>query len=524
MPSRTASYILVPSITFSGLLFLIGIGGAWYMHQANRTVSHSLDRYLTAAQVTERLVLTVRETRLDLLRFLETSDESQLATTRLRLAASDKEILSNFDRNDDQEQVLIMSFQAFAKRFDELSKLEDGENRRVATLGLIESLNQDILPQIEQRLRERQQLASTASRENQQVAERFGFGLLLLGVSGAVGGLVLGFGAARSVHYSLVQISIPVQDMAGRLNEVVGPILVKSNTDLSTLDNSLRLLSDKTADVVQRFQDSQRKSIRREQLAAVGQLAAGLAHELRNPLMSMKLILQTTAEGEFDTLSKRDLLVFQDEVTRLERMLQTFLDFARPPRPEKQIVSVSGLIERTFEIIRTRSSQQDVTLHFHSHGGNDEIEADQAQLRQVFLNLLLNSLDALPGGGNIWVDVQAAGQPPTGEDSFRTDETVSSLGRSGCSTEHAGYVAIRFTDDGPGLSSDLVEQVFEPFVSTKHTGIGLGLSICRQIVESHDGRISAGSCPRGGGAEFVVHLPSRIVECPGSTQPISSLL
>ena len=134
------------------------------------------------------------------------------------------------------------------------------------------------------------------SRQNQIAAQRIGLGLLLLGILGAVAGVLAGFGMARSVHRSLVEISVPVRDIAGRLNEVVGPIKVASDTELAELDGALRLLADKTADVVQRLQESQREMLRHEQLAAVGQLAAGLAHELRNPLMSVKLIVQTAEE------------------------------------------------------------------------------------------------------------------------------------------------------------------------------------------------------------------------------------
>ncbi len=367
----------------------------------------------------------------------------------------------------------------------------------------------DILPLAEKRLTDRQNVASEMSRQNRLIADRIGIGLLLLGVCGAVAGLLVGFGIARSVHRSLVEISIPVQDMAGRLNEVVGPIQVASNTDLSQLDDALRMLSDKTADVVRRLQESQQKSLRREQLAAVGQLAAGLAHELRNPLMSVKLILQTAAERDHESLSKRDLVVIQDEVTRLERMLQTFLDFARPPRPQKQVVDVVQLVETTLEVVRLRAAQQDVQLHSPATSEPLSIEADESQLRQLLLNLLLNALDALPNGGNVWLDVSGdklpASRLPIDDAASKLLAATEGNGRP----EDFRYAIIRVADDGPGLSAEVVERVFEPFVSTKDTGIGLGLSICQQIVESHDGRITAGN-RNNGGAEFTVYLPQLV--------------
>jgi signal transduction histidine kinase len=506
MPSRTTLYILIPTFAVSGLLLTVGLGGAWYAHRTNRDVSDSLDEDLAAAQSAERLVLAIREVRLELSRFVETSDRSHLDAAHTWLDVLEVEVQSRQSLEKSQGNVGEMRFSELRQQLGHVRGNEGIDEQRAAARRLIATLSRDVLPLAERHLAERHTLASEMSRQNRLVAKRIGIGLLLLGVCGAVAGLLFGFGIARSVHRSLVEISIPVQDMAGRLNAVVGPIQVASNADLSQLDDALRMLSDKTADVVQRLQESQRKSLRREQLAAVGQLAAGLAHELRNPLMAVMLILQTASERDHESLSKRDLAVMQDEVTRLERMLQTFLDFARPPRPQKQAVDVIHLVETTLEVVRLRAAQQDVQLHSPDTSGALSIEADESQLRQLLLNLLLNALDALPAGGNVWLHVSSDKLSPS---RLPTDDTANKLlegtdgnGRS----EHLRYASIRVADDGPGLAAEVVERVFEPFVSTKDTGIGLGLSICQQIVESHDGCITAGN-RHNGGAEFTVYLP-----------------
>jgi signal transduction histidine kinase len=331
----------------------------------------------------------------------------------------------------------------------------------------------------------------------------------------------------------MLQISLPVHDMAGRLNEVVGPINVTVNTELSGLDEVLRTLADKTADVVQHLQESQQQAVRNEQLAAIGRLGAGLAHELRNPLMSMKLIVQTAterygcraetaadsapegrkphvsaaADGAHDRLLPRDLAILQEEIARLEKMLQTFLDFARPPRPEKQRVDIRLLVGRTLAFIRPRAESQDVVLHGPDVQNPLWIEGDESQLRQVLLNLLLNALDAMPEGGNVWVDVHATWPPP------------DSVGDDGRHVPRS-HVSICVRDDGPGMSAEVSERIFEPFVSTKPNGIGLGLSICRRIVESHDGYIAARNRELGG-AEITIDLPLQPVTRPqisGGTQ------
>ena len=404
MPSRTTWKILVPTFVVSGLLLFVGVGGAVYVHRANRDVSDSLDENLAAAQSAQRLVLAIRELRLKLIHFATTGDVSHSDNAQASLNLVESEL--------HRQDVFLpewvdsrLRYDDFRKRLNQLFLGPAGEDRREIAADLVALSYTALLAPAERLLKERQQLATQSSRENQAIARRIGVGLLLLGVCGAVAGLLIGFGIARSVHRSMVEISVPVRDMAGRLNEVVGPIHVSSDTDFSRLDGSLRMLADKTTDVVRQLQENQRQALRHEQLAAVGQLAAGLAHELRNPLMSVKLIVQTAAERADRSFNTHDLSVIEDEVTRLEKLLQSFLDFARPPQPKKQTVDVRRVIEKTLEVVQPRASQQDVQLHFSIHGSPGCVDADESQLRQVVLNLLLNALDVLPGGGNIWLNV-----------------------------------------------------------------------------------------------------------------------
>ncbi|MCA9266310.1 MAG: hypothetical protein KDA60_20760 [Planctomycetales bacterium] len=505
MPSRTTWSILIPTFAVSGLLLTVGLGGAWYIHRANRDVSASLAENLVAAQSAERLVLALREARLELVRFADTASTGHLAAARTSLDVAHKE-LPGSQLGMDEGQSLTKVLRELDGRLPGLTSIPDSEQRRTIARELIATLTQHALPLAESNLENRQTLASETSRHNQIIAERIGIGLLTLGICGAVAGLLIGFGITRSVHRSLVQISIPVEDMLGRLNEVVGPIVVDADADLSRLDDSLRMLSEKTADVVRRLQDSQRQSLRREQLAAVGQLAAGLAHELRNPLMSVKLILQTAAERKSTPLNHRDLTVVQDEIARLERMLQTFLDFARPPRPQKLEVDVGHLIETTLEVVQLRATQQDVQLHAPAMESVVLLQADELQLRQLLLNLLLNALDALPHGGNVWCSVDQIAEVPSRPILANPPAVQRTLPVERGRAKETSWVRIRVADDGSGLPPDVLERIFEPFISTKDTGIGLGLSICQQIVESHDGLVVAGN-RHGGGAEMTVYLP-----------------
>jgi signal transduction histidine kinase len=215
-----------------------------------------------------------------------------------------------------------------------------------------------------------------------------------------------------------------------------------------------------------------------------------MAHELRNPLMAMKILVQAAAErSPSGLLDGRDLAVLEEEITRLERLIQTVLDFARPPQLEKRTFDARKLVEQTMNLVSGRAEEQGVRVECDQLGEPVMIQADIGQMRQVLLNLLLNALDAVPSGGTIWLQTLDS-------QSSHPEQAVRSR----------RWLTLRVADTGPGLPAGLAQRIFEPFVSTKETGIGLGLSICTRIVEAHGGEIDAANRPEGG-AVFTVRLP-----------------
>jgi signal transduction histidine kinase len=246
--------------------------------------------------------------------------------------------------------------------------------------------------------------------------------------------------------------------------------------------------------VQRRLLDIQRALTRVEQLATLGRVAAALAHELRNPLTSMRIITQsaTTSDNQV-SLDTRDFSILVQEIERLDSSIQTFLDYARPPHPEKRPCIVQSLVRQTAALVERRAAQTGVEIHYDLPPEPLEFEADPGQMKQVLLNLLINALDASPGGGVVTVRSR-----------------VASLGNgSMTSAERSQFrelVEIEIADTGSGLPDSLGDRIFDAFVSTKETGTGLGLAICRRIIEEHDGEINAENAP-GGGAVFTVRLP-----------------
>jgi signal transduction histidine kinase len=337
-----------------------------------------------------------------------------------------------------------------------------------------------------------EQQAASASRHNQALADRMVLGLLLLGICGPAAGLLAGVGIARRVSRSIVRLNLPIRDAAGKLNEIVGPVTLSPGWGLDELEGVLCRMAEQIGAVIDRLQQSQREALRAEQLAAVGQMAAGLAHELRNPLMSMKILVQAAAErGDPASLGSRGLRVLEEEIIRLERLTRTFLDFARPPRLEKQTFEAQVVLDEMVALVAARAGQRDVRIECQAPDQPVRMEADISQVRQVLLNLLLNALEAVPDGGGILVELETPDEPGAPDES---------------ADEGRRWLAIHVADTGPGLPPGLGEGIFTPFVSTKGTGMGLGLSICKRIVEAHGGEITAADRP-GGGAVFSVRLP-----------------
>jgi signal transduction histidine kinase len=220
---------------------------------------------------------------------------------------------------------------------------------------------------------------------------------------------------------------------------------------------------------------------RAEQMMALGQVAAGVAHELRNPLTAVKGLIQVNLrKATVGGLPAGDLAVIEHEIRRMERTLQTFLDFARPPQPDRRRLDLADVVGLVFAVVKGRANKQRVDLRLLRPDAPVAVEADRDQLQQLLLNLVLNALDAMPGGGAVEIDLR----PP-----------------------QDGHVELYVRDTGPGIAPHVLPKVFETFVSSKETGVGLGLPVSRRIAEDHGGSLSAYNLP-GGGACFLLRLPA----------------
>jgi signal transduction histidine kinase len=491
--------MIAPTVGVAAILLLLGGFAAWYVHSLQQESAATQMTNVAKVTAAEELVVISHDLRNTLTDYLTQENRRDLAAVQdleedARIRMRECEELADSDEEYELVRNIKTGYQRFHTSLLAIGNAKTPDDQRNAVAQLTtEAVTQKILAPVKDYLALVNARMQEGARRDQLLADRMGIGLFVLGACGAVAGLVAGFGFARSVHRSIVQFSVPVHDAAGKLSEVIGPIDVAAET-LGDLESTMQTVADRVSSVVERLQESQAVARRSEQLASLGQLAAGIAHELRNPLTSMKVIVQTAAEQPDDPkLDARDLAVLTEEITRLENRIQSFLDFARPPQPVKCPCIVREVLIQTIEFVSFRAKQIGIQIEYEVPDNIVKIQADAGQLREVMLNLLLNAIDASPENATVHVRL-------THHEGY-----VEQSGRP-LPVEKSDHVRIDVEDEGDGLAEEIVERIFEPFASTKESGTGLGLSICKRIVEDHGGRITAASLPSGG-AVFSVVLP-----------------
>jgi signal transduction histidine kinase len=295
---------------------------------------------------------------------------------------------------------------------------------------------------------------------------------LLVGISSAPHNL-----AAIKVlpNYAVDQLlDIPVFCAAGMLTGVLAERGRKQRADLERTTKRL-------TEVYQELQDNFERMERAERLFALGQMSAGLAHEIRNPLASVAgaagILRRNTTLGPKDS---ECLEIITKECQRLNQLVSNFLDFARPRTPKYQLIDVATALESVLELAGHAVGNQRIGLRKELFPQLPPVECDPELLKQVLLNLVMNAIQSMPDCGEV---------------------VVSAIPRH-------ERMLIQVKDEGCGIKPEDRDRIFDPFFTTKENGSGLGLSVAHQIVEQHGGMLTAEANP-GKGMTFSLLLPLR---------------
>jgi two-component system sensor histidine kinase HydH len=231
------------------------------------------------------------------------------------------------------------------------------------------------------------------------------------------------------------------------------------------------------------IEDLKREVERKERLASIGSLAAGVAHEIRNPLSSIKGFATYFKERYRDTQEDQKIAdIMIGEVERLNRVISQLLEFARPMDLRKESTSIADLVNRSLEMIEKQAAAKDISINRTGLSHNHRyIRIDSDKIGQVMLNVFLNAIEAMDEGGTLFVSIQ-------------NDEEHSKL-------------HIRVSDTGHGIASEDIPHVFDPYFTTKQSGTGLGLAIVHKIIEAHEGDIRVESI-QGQGTAILITLPT----------------
>lgn len=298
-------------------------------------------------------------------------------------------------------------------------------------------------------------------------------GLLAAGLAGVVyiPHIVMAWGAYPA--YSAAQYIEIVMFFA--VGGLTGALADQEKAQRAKVQETLRKLSE----VYAQLQDSFEQLRRADRLTALGELSAGLAHEIRNPLGSIEGALQILQRSEAPAATRKEFSeLAQKEVNRLKGLVSNFLDFARPQAPRRKPTDVVALLE-SVKVLAEQTAETSGT-HIQVLASNDlpTLSLDPDQIKQVLLNLVLNAIQAMPGGGEINLAAE----------------------------RRTNAVEIHIQDQGSGIEPEDLERIFDPFFTTRAEGTGLGLPIAYRIVSQHGGHIAAQNNAERG-MTFTITLP-----------------
>lgn len=310
-------------------------------------------------------------------------------------------------------------------------------------------------------------------------ARQFWFWLILLGILMAA---VLGYTTARRISKRISLFAEVARSVAdGKLDQETR---VRGRDEIGDLASAFNLMIGR----LRQMRGLEEELRRKDRLAALGELSAGVAHEVRNPLGIIKnsaQVLQDRLKNK-EAKSKELINFIIEETDRLNKVVTNFLDFARPQKPDLEKRDITPILDKTLGLMESQISEGKVKVVRRYEKGLPPVMVDEDLMSQVFLNLITNALQAMPQGGSLTIATR-----------------LSVIGYQ----RTPNTVEVSFTDTGCGIPEAELSKIFNPFFSMREGGTGLGLSIVHKIIETHGGEISVES-QVGKGTTFTLRLPA----------------
>ncbi len=298
----------------------------------------------------------------------------------------------------------------------------------------------------------------------------------LLGAGIIFAGVMLALWLTRRLLRPIITLNDGVRMVAG--GELGVELPVVGTGEIKELSQSFNVMSVKLKELVNTIESAQDLLIRTEKLYAIGEFSAGIAHEIKNPLTSIKMLMQIVMKKK-EALTSKDIAVIEEEINRIDKIISEFLTFTKPERSEKEVVNVNNVLEDVITVTKPVMDRAEIFFEDSFSPTLPVINGNHDDLKQVFLNLVLNAVHAMDGAG--------------GTLKISTSVENDNL-----------YVII--TDTGVGIPLKDVNKIFDPFFTTKKKGTGMGLTLTHNIVSNYSGKIFVDSTT-GVGTSVTVELP-----------------
>ncbi|MFO1043661.1 MAG: ATP-binding protein [Planctomycetaceae bacterium] len=473
--------IIAPAVVVS--LFWIIVGGAtsYYLTWQSRAIDRVLEENVTsicAASILQETVWRMQSLATDRAMTRSEVDHSyvQELDARFRHALADAMSAAQTP----QEELLVKTIKGHFDKYRSIWwNAIDADPSRITNAQLF-SQALEVTEPCDELLKLNDSLVLDASRRRQELTNWIVWGRGAMLIVGPGLGLWMGFRLASQMNRSIARIYISLQAVAGDLEQEVGRLEFAPNVNLTSIQQQMDLISERIRHVILDLHQARKDAMRAERLAAVGELAAGVAHELRNPLTSVKLLIQTMQHRMTSNMPEETFDIVLEEISRMETTIQGLLDFARPPTMNRRLNDVCLIVQRAVNLTEGKARQNHVDVIMPSLAESAWVISDAEQIHQVCVNVLLNGIESMERGGTIQI---------------------------GINIDHASkLVTIIFEDSGPGIPANLLPRLFEPFVTSKEHGTGLGLAISRRIVLNHSGKLHAAN-REAGGAILTIELP-----------------
>jgi signal transduction histidine kinase len=502
--SLTLRILLAVGVTVAAVIaiytyFVIRVQNTWWYE---RTQAQNV---LASTRIRERIdEVMLSGKREEVQRFLEELKKSQ-EILRGRIIKTDGEVTFSTETQDVHRVVMQPPPELFVEdRILHGTRTENGHTLAVTMAPVANHSSCYQCHDANQRFRGAVVLEKSMAPAETNIASNRNllivYGVVIFVLVGAVLWLLIMRFVTQPVSGLLQQMRrVQAGDLAARTAtegaDEIGELSRGFNAMVASLDSTQREL-----------RESHQKQIQQaDKLASIGELASGIAHEIRNPLAGIGAAVEVLAEnhggnGQYAEVAGE----IHQQIGRLNRTIRDLLEFARPREPEIEPCDVHEIIRPMLALVRPDAQKYHVRIVESFDPGLPPISADAQQLQQAILNILLNAVQAMPQGGTLTVRAELAeriGPPPRGEEK----RPGSAQHAEGCRSLAGTYVRILIRDTGAGICRENLGKIFSPFYTTKHRGTGLGLSITRTIVEKHQGIIGVESEP-GRGTTFTLEF------------------